>query len=198
MSCCCLRCIDFIFDDKRLGVTCLMLWLVLVIGLFYDIGLFKGQYMWCGPSAETQFMHITLDTWYKWNMVAVFTAVNTCINDFMSDSISPWLLNTVTDHKTKYLPYPKYQCLLISQLWSLYCGIMGIAGIMIALTQVDFVMIRITCDLLISFYTNYKFMRDKVYDRNKYFDIEAKVNGENVELKNVSEEGFGMEVVSAI
>ena len=187
----CMRAVDYLFDDKRLGITFLMLWLCIVMCVFYDLGLFNGQYMCLGPSANTQFMHITLDTYYKWGMVAAFTAVNTMINDFMSDSISPWLLNTITDHKTKYIPYSKGTCLAISQLWSLYCGIMGIAGIMISLTQVDFVIIRLICDLLVSFYTNYKFMKDKVYDLRKYYNMTEEAQ----ELKetNTTEEGFGIE-----
>lgn len=189
----CLRAADHLFDDKRLGIFFLMVWLIIVIISFYDIGLFEGQYMCMGPSPGTKFMHITLDTWYKWSLVATFTAINTCINDFMSDAISPWLLNTITDHKTKYIPYPKYQCLAISQMWTLYCGIMGIAGIMISLTQVDFVLIRIVCDLVISMYTNYKFMKGKVYDHNRYYNIE----GEGVELKTstTTDEGYGVEVI---
>lgn len=171
----CLYIIDNLFDDKRLGISFLIVWLGIVICLFYELGLFSGQYMCLGPSPETKFMHVTLDTWYKWNLVACFTAINTCINDFMSDAISPWLLNTITDHKGKYIPYPKYQCLIISQLWTFYCGIMSIAGIMIALTQVDFVLIRIFCDLFVSMYTNLKFMRGKVYDRNKYYDLEEEL-----------------------
>lgn len=183
---CFMRCIDFVFDDKRIGVTCLMLWLGVVQWIFFEVGLFKGQYMQFGPSKQTLFMQTVLDTWYKWNLVALFTAVNTCINDFMSDSISPWLLNTITDHKTKYLPYPKYQCLLISQLWSMYCGIMGIAGLMITLTQVDFVIIRLICDLLVSFYTNYKFMRDKEYNPRKYYDLDVNIYTDDIELKETS------------
>ena len=103
----CLKIIDYVFDDKRLCVFILMSWLCIVLVSFYDIGLFHGNYMQMGPSSNTKFMDITLDTWYKWSMVAVFTGVSTCVNDFMSDSISPWLLNTITDHKTKYIPFPK-------------------------------------------------------------------------------------------
>lgn len=167
----CLSLVDKIFDDKRLGIGFLFTWLIIVITVFYNIGLLSDQYMNIGPSNQTVFMHIVLDTWYKWGMVALFTALNTCINDFMSDAISPWLLNTVTDHKTQFLPYPKIQCLLISQMWTMYCGIMGVIGVMIILSQVDFVLIRLFCDLMVSFYTNYKFMQNKIYDRHRYYEM---------------------------
>jgi hypothetical protein len=113
-------------------------------------------------------MGVTLDTWYKWYMVAAFTFINTSINDFMSDAISPWILNTITDHKAKYLPYPKMTCLAISQLWSIYCNIMGVFGLFLAMTQVDFVLIRMIADLTVNVYTNLKFMRNKVTCPERY------------------------------
>ena len=163
---------DCMFDDKRLAVCVLMMWLVIVMTLFKDIGLLDTSFMSFGPSPTTKFMGVVLDTWYKWNMVAGFTLVNTSVNDFMSDAISPWLLNTITDHKSKYIPYPRYVCLLISQLWSIYCNLMSVFGMFLAMTQIDFVLIRMLADLTVNTYTNLKFMRFKEYSPDKYHDIE--------------------------
>ena len=161
-------CVDRLFDDKRLAVCILMTWLVIVVVLFKDIGLLDTKFMAVGPSASAVFMGITLDTWYKWNMVAAFTFINTSINDFMSDAISPWILNTITDHKTKYLPYSKMTCLWITQMWSVYCNIMSVFGLFLAMTQVDFVLIRMAADLTVNMYTNLKFMRNKVTCSERY------------------------------
>ena len=161
-------CIDRLFDDKRIAVCLLMLWLVFVIVVFKDIGLLDSKFMTFGPSVTAVFMGITLDTWYKWSMVAVFTYINTSINDFMSDALSPWILNTITDHKTKYIPYSKNVCLMIAQMWSVYCNIMGVFGLFLAMTQVDFVLIRMCADLCVNMYTNTKFLRGKVHCPNKY------------------------------
>ena len=166
-------CIDKIFDDKRLASTVLMVWLSAVLIVFKDIGLLETGYMGFGPSDETKFMGVVLNTWYKWSMVAVFTFVNTCMNDFMSDAISPWILNTITDHKTKYLPYSKMTCLLISQLWAIYCNIMSVFGMMIALSQIDFVLIRMSADLIVNTYTNLKFMQHKTLNPKGYYDVES-------------------------
>jgi len=168
----CLRVIDRLFDDKRVAVAVLMVWLVTVMCLFKDIGLLDTSFMLFGPSPTAKFMGVVLDNWYKWGMVAGFTMINTSINDFMSDAISPWLLNTITDHKSKYIPYPKYICLLISQLWSVYCNMMNVFGMFLAMTQIDFVVIRIAADLMVNTYTNLKFMRFKEYSPAKYNDIE--------------------------
>ena len=177
-----IRIADLLFDDKRVGICFLMCWLAFVMSVFGSLGLLHEHYMSFGPSPETLFMRSVIDTWYKWGMVAGFTAINTCINDFMSDAISPWILNTITDHKTRYLPYNKLQCLLIVQCWTLYCGIMGVVGVMIILSQADFVLIRLLCDLFISLYTNYKFMTNKLHDPRKYFEMQQTSHDENSTL----------------
>ena len=169
---CLMRIIDRIFDDKRLAVCVLMVWLCIVMIVFKDIGLLETSFMSFGPSSTAKFMGVVLDTYYKWGMVAIFTLVNTSINDFMSDAISPWIINTITDHKSKFIPYPKYICLGISQLWSVYCNLMSVFGMFLAMTQMDFVMIRMMADLTVNTYTNLKFMRHKEHSVVKYNDIE--------------------------
>lgn len=167
-----MRFMDRVFDDKRMAVSVLMVWLIIVMILFKDIGLLDTSFMNFGPSSTAKFMGAVLDTWYKWGMVAIFTLINTSVNDFMSDAISPWLLNTITDHKSKYIPYPKIVCLGISQLWSVYCNLMSVFGMFLAMTQMDFVLIRMLADLTVNTYTNLKFMRFKEYSPAKYNDIE--------------------------
>ena len=169
----CFGAIDMVFEDKRMAAAILMLWLSIVVCVFHNLGMFDSSYISFGPSSKTVFMTVVLDTWHKWGLVAVFTFVNTCMNDFFSDAISPWLLNTVIDHKCTYLNYPKYVCLLISQVWSIYCAVMGVLGLMIALSQVDFVIIRLGADLLVNTYTNVKFMQTKRYDPSKYYKLES-------------------------
>ena len=161
-------CMDRVFDDKRIAVVILMIWLTIVVIVFKDIGLLDTKFMSVGPSEKTVFMGMVLDSWYKWGMVAGFTFVNTSINDFMSDAISPWILNTITDHKTRFLPYSKSTCLIISQLWSVYCNVMGVFGLFLAMTQVDFVLIRMAADLTVNVYTNLRFMKNKVMCSERY------------------------------
>lgn len=167
-----MRFVDKIFDDKRLAVSVLMIWLSVVMVVFKDIGLLDTAFMAFGPSPTAKFMGVVLDTWYKWGMVAFFTLLNTSINDFMSDAISPWIINTITDHKSKFIPYPKYICLGISQLWAVYCNLMSVFGMFLAMTQMDFVLIRMLADLTVNTYTNLKFMRHKEHSVTKYNDIE--------------------------
>ena len=170
MTCC--QLVDRTFDDKRLAVMVLLTWLSIVILVFWHLGLLGTRYISFGPSPQTFFMGVVLDTWDKWGLVALFTFINTCMNDFFSDSISPWILNTITDHKTRFIPYPKYQCLLISQAWAVYCNVMSVLGMMVALSQIDFVFIRMSADLFVNTYTNLKFMRNKTHSATRYYDVD--------------------------
>jgi hypothetical protein len=164
----CLRVVDALFDDKRVVAVVLVCWLMLVLVVFKDIGMLDSKFMTFGPSDGTQFMGIVLNTWYKWGLVAGFTFVNTSVNDFMSDALSPWILNTITDHKTRYIPYPKWTCLVITQVWSMYCNVMSVFSIFLAMSQIDFVLIRMAADLVVNAYTTGKFMRDKTFCPEQY------------------------------
>ena len=160
--------LDALFDDKRICVAVLVCWMCIVLTIFKEVGVLDGQFMHMGPGENTKFMGVVMDTWYKWGLVAGFTFMNTTMNDFMSDAISPWILNTLTDHKTRYIPYPKIVCLTISQLWSVYCNIMGVFGLFLAMSQIDFVLIRMTADLTVNSFTCMKFMRNKVHCTERY------------------------------
>jgi hypothetical protein len=179
----CLNMMDALFDDKRIIVIFLICWLTMVLIIFEDLGLMNTQFMALGPSKSTVFMGVTLDSWYKWGLVAAFTFVNTAVNDFMSDAISPWILNTITDHKTRFIPYPKWMCLGITQVWSMYCNIMSVFSIFLAMSQIDFVLIRMIADLLVNAYTTTKFIRNKTFCPEQYKNCSSSDSTEMVSLK---------------
>jgi len=160
--------LDHIFDDKRVAITLLTLWMVAVVGSLQSINLLHSDFMTFGPSNHTRFMTVPIDSWHKWWLLASATFANTCVTSFMSDAISPWLQNTIQDHKTKFLPYHKYTCFMISQLWDIYCNVMSIFAVALMMSQIDFLAIRMAADLLTNTFTCYKFMRHKTIDRNRY------------------------------
>ena len=175
----CLSVVDAFFDDKRVITFFLMVWLSIVLLVFKDIGLLDTKFMSLGPSDFTVFMGVTLNTWYKWGLVASFTFINTSVNDFVSDAIGPWILNTITDHKTRFIPYSKPVCLLITQMWSVYCNIMSVFGIFLAMSQIDFVLIRMVADLIVNAYTTTKFMRGKTFCKEQYRGVDSTFEGES-------------------
>ena len=71
-----------------------------------------------------------------WWCVAIYTFVSTAVAAYASDSIVPWITNTVQDHKTQYIPYSKFVCLCIIQIFTCYAVIMSVIGLFVALSQV--------------------------------------------------------------
>ena len=161
--------LDYIFDDKRMAISVLFVWMVFVMFMLQTIDLVHSDFFTFGPSPHTRFMTIAIDTWHKWGLLAGATFANTCVTDFMSDAIVPWLQNTVQDHKTKYLPYSKITCYIISQTWAVYVNVMSIIGVALMMSQIDLLIIRMVGDLLVNTFTCFKFMRSKMVDKHKYW-----------------------------
>lgn len=161
-------CIDLIFDDKRLAITIVSLWIIVVVGSLSALNLMHSDFMTVGPSNHTRFMTITIDTWHKWTVLAIATFINTGLADFMGDAVVPWIQNTVQDHKTKFIPYSKFTCYMICQMWAVYCTVMRIFDVSLMMSQIDFLIIRLVADLLTNTFTVYKFMRHKVTDMQRY------------------------------
>lgn len=163
-----MSCLSLFFDDKRLTCVLLSCWLAVFLTVFSHLGVMQTQLMSFGPSDNTFFMGVKLDSWYRWSLVAVFSFISTTINDFSGDSVVPWIQNTVQDHKTRYLPYSKWTCWAITQCWSLYVRIMGIFSIYLLMSQVDFLIISALADSLVNSYTTHRFLRGKTFNREKY------------------------------
>jgi hypothetical protein len=160
--------LDRVFDDKRVAISVLMVWLVVVLISFNTIGLFHSDFMRFGPSSTTKIMTLTIQTWHDWWLVAMASFLSTCVNDFFGDSLSPFFLNTIQDHKTKYLPYSKTTCYIILQLWSTYCCLMSIFSVGLLMSQIDFLLIRLIADLMVNTFTTFKFLKGKEVNFRMY------------------------------
>jgi hypothetical protein len=160
--------LDYLFDDKRAATALLVVWMVIVCGTLQTLDLLHSDFMTCGPSPHTRFMTVAIDTWPRWWLLASATFANTCVTDFMSDAIAPWLQNTMQDHKTRFLPYSKLTCYIISQTWAIHCSIMALFSVALIMSQIDFLLIRVGADLLVNTFTAFKFMRNKTTDSHRY------------------------------
>lgn len=121
----------------------------------------ESKFLSFGPNASTRLFGVAIDSWSRWSLVAIYTFISTAVAAFSSDAIVPWITNTVQDHKTHDIPYEKWQCLLIIQIFTIYSVIMGILGLFVALTQVDFMLVRIAADMVINHVTTYYFLNGK-------------------------------------
>ena len=158
-----------LFDDQRLLVAMLTVWTVLSSAVCYYIMLVDhSPFLSFGPNERTVLFGVKLDSWFKWWVVAIYTFVSTTIAAFASDSIVPWVTNTIQDHKTKFIPYRPWVCILIIQLFTVYAVIMSVIGLFVALSQVDFMLIRLGADIIVNHITTLYFLRGKIVDPARY------------------------------
>ena len=157
-----------LFDDKRILIALLGLWTLFSTAMFGFIMIEDGShFLSFGPNPETVLFGSKLDSWTKWWLVAVYTFLSTAIAAFSSDAVVPWITNTIQDHKTRYIPYAPWMCILIIQIFTIYAVIMSVIGLFVALSQIDFMLIRLAADLFVNHVTTVWFLRGKVVDANK-------------------------------
>ena len=178
----CKRLLDNCFQDQRVTIAVLCIWFTIVSVLFAYLGLFSTSYMAVGPGPTLTYLGLTLNSWPRYNAVLIFVIISTAVNDFAGDAISPWLQNTVIDHKSRIIPYSKGTCLLITQIWSFYCGVMGIASISLVFSQFDLLAVRLIVDLLVSQYTTMRFLRNKTHSAEEYNRFFEEANNADVEM----------------
>lgn len=173
--------VKLFFDDKRLTSAILIVWVIISLCLLRVLmmGSDNIDFLKIGPSETVKIMDVKIDTWAKWWGIAIFTFVNTTIGEFVDSSLVPWFQNTIQDHKNPYLPYEKYTCWIISQTFCLYIHVMGIFGVFLIFSQVDFLMIRALADLMVTGYSTNIFMQKKVFDKELYdLQSEPKTNAD--------------------
>ena len=158
-----------LFDSKLTLSAMLMLWTVLSSTVFICIMIKdKSKFLLLGPNDSNELLGVKMDTWFKWWVTAIYTFVSTSIAAFAGDALCPFFTNVIEDHKTKHIPYSKFLCLMIVQSFTIYGVIMSVIGMFVALTQVDFMLIRIAADLLVNAHTTYYFLRGKEVDELQY------------------------------
>ena len=189
-------CIDNAFDDKRVTIAFVSVWFFICLGGFTWLGIFGSEYMRIGPSPTLTYMGMLIDTMPRYATVVGFVVISTAINDFASDAISPWIQNTVMDHKSRTIPYSKFTMLFITQTWSLYCGTMSVASIALVFAQFDLIMIRLVVDLFVNQYTIRRFLINKSHDPYRYH-TEFLNEDETEELQADTEGSFSGTVNSA-
>ena len=163
------RMCEVLFNDQRLVSLCIGVWSVASAAVFAVIMLNDNSpFLNFGPSPRTELFGVKLDSWWEWWTVALYTFFSTAIAAFSTDSVVPWITNTVQDHKNMYLPFSKFSCWMIIQVFTFYAVTQSVIGLFVALTQVDFMLIRMIADMIVNHFTTYWFLRNKKVDLRKY------------------------------
>lgn len=179
---------EHIFNDRRIISLLLFLWAsVSCLTFTYIMVADRSPFLNIGPNSENQLFGVILDSWFKWWCVAIYSFISTAIAAFASDSIVPWITNTIQDHKTKYIPYSPVMCWAIIQVFTFYAVTQSVIGLFVALTQVDFMLIRLAADIVVNHFTTFWFLKNKIYDKVKYDGIFNDSNSTDTECQALAQ-----------
>jgi hypothetical protein len=160
--------LNTVFDDKRIMIGVVWVWMIVVLCVFTEMGLLRSDFVRFGPSPTTMYVGIVLDTWSKWSAVAIFTAISSFMNDLAGESLEPFFLMVIRDHKTRFIPYSKNTSILLNQGWSLYCSIMSVFGLYTYFAQADLLVIKMCVGLVVNLYSSWRYLRNKQHEPVKY------------------------------
>jgi len=160
-----------VFIDLRLIALVMGVWLCIIILIMIEIGIFSNSaFMSYGPRKGLTFMHVSIDTYYKYNMLIVMIVMHTIITDVIADSLSPHVLNVVQDTRCKYIPHKPATYYSITTIWAVYCSISQLFMVFIAFAQFDLLIARLLSDVFANLLTTSLYLYDKNYNPHQYYE----------------------------
>jgi hypothetical protein len=158
-----------VFIDLRLIALVMAIWLCIILVIMVEIGIFSNSsFMSYGPRTGLTFMHVSIDTYYKYNMLIVMIVMHTFVTDVIADSLSPHVLNVVQDTRSRYIPHTPVTYYAITSIWAVYCSISQLFMVFIAFAQFDLLMVRLLSDLLANLFTTSLYLYGKSYNPHQY------------------------------
>jgi hypothetical protein len=105
-----------------------------------------------GPNEHLKIFYLTIDTPFKYTLIATYTLVSTILRTLQQEITSPWIIQSVQNHheKTDYTKRHAYEVIIVDGIyrwfdWYMYMNIL--------LAQIDMMLIEMLGNLLISYLT---------------------------------------------
>jgi len=102
-----------------------------------------------------------IDTWVEWLALILFIIITQTLKVLADEIISPFIINTIMDHKEKEMLFSYKESQVICQTYYIFSGITKIIHVSIAISQIDCIIVVLLTDLVISTYTTDIFLRNK-------------------------------------
>lgn len=141
-----------------------LLWCLCIsacLGLLASYNTLSSFWSW-GPNNKTSLLGIKLDTWQSWGTLATLAFAGTLLHEFITDSIGPWVQNSIQDHKSTMVPYDsRLVCQLIVSMFTVYMHMASLVSLVLYTTQIDILIIRMVADLVVTAFSTHVFLADK-------------------------------------
>jgi hypothetical protein len=128
--------------------------------LFYSV-LYDNQFVKFGPNASLNFLYLSIDSWSKWWALVAFIMATQALKVLADEIISPWIINTVMDHKGEGPDLRYHEVQAVCQTYYFFSATVQFVSISVTVAQLDLVLVLITTDLLVSAYTTHVFIHAK-------------------------------------
>ena len=151
--------------DVRKVCSTLFVWQAASILALYFLGNGQSEYLkfHFGPSEDLTFLNYVINTWARWGIFISYMCIDTFINTFGDRIMFPWITNVIMNESNTELPHRKRECFIVTNGYYAYSSIRGILLILIAMTQLDFLLIKILTDFMAQLYITDVYIKDKEY-----------------------------------
>lgn len=186
-------------SDVRVAGVVVTLWSIAVVILVSAFGLSNNKFFRFGPGESVHFFGNPVDDWLKYSGIVFYVAVQQLVQTYGLNTITPWLLTQVQNRRVKTLEESNGVVMAITIMWYFYLWTSRIISIQILLSQIDFLLLILLVDEIMTiiatkfFYLNHKLPRESLLDSiQTHFGINgANTNGGNDYNTNNGDEESG-------
>ena len=121
-------------------IIILYMWLLVVGGVFYALGVFDSRYFSVGPQPQLHFVGARIHTWLRWSLLLGVRMIAVMLEVLADDIIPPWIRTAFQGagrRNPHYIPYTKLQCRVIIALYVFVVGVSKIFAFYLILMQAD-------------------------------------------------------------
>lgn len=160
----CTGVVRWFFRDLRSLSGLMVAWLIVVLLVMVEIGVFANPtFVAWGPRPTLSFLHVPIDTAYKYSILLLMIMVHTFVSVFISDGLVPHVVNQLQDMRCLKVPHRHSVYYLVTTVWTLYSAVSQLFLIFLALGQLDLLLARLLSDLLATLVTTHLYLETKEY-----------------------------------
>jgi hypothetical protein len=113
------------------------------------MGVYTSEYFTWGPNDRLFFVGAPIDTWTKWYYLIGSRLISVVSEAALGAYVKRWIETYVESTDKTYLPYAKWKCRLIVQIYAIYERLNEMFSLFLVLTQADVALAEILCQAFI-------------------------------------------------
>jgi len=113
------------------------------------MGVYSSEYFTWGPNDRLFFVGAPIDTWTKWYYLIGSRVISVISEAGLGSQVKCWIETYVQSTDKVYLPYAKWKCRIIVQIYAIYERLNEMFSLFLVLTQADVALAEILCQAFI-------------------------------------------------